>query len=516
MRRGRRCRMKRRCATRPRRRTVCSWFRKSSSNMLNELTIAEAARRVRSKEISARELVQACIDRVKKVDGQLKAFMSYDEADALAQAAAIDASPHDGRPLLGVPIGIKDVLSVKGHPLNCSSKILGKFVSVYDATVIAKLREAGAIIFGRLNMDEFAMGSSTENSAFFTTRNPWDLERIPGGSSGGSAAAVAADECIATLGSDTGGSIRQPAALCGCVGFKPTYGRVSRYGLVAFASSLDQIGPFTKDIRDAAILLNVISGHDPMDSTSIPQTAPDYTKALDGNIKGLKLGLPKEYMVGGLDPEVKAAVSAAVENLQKQGAEIVQISLPHTEYAVATYYIIATAEASANLARFDGIRYGLRIDGADPIELYTKTRGAGFGAEVKRRVILGTYVLSSGYYDAYYLRAQKVRTLIRNDFIKAFEKVDVIATPTTPTAAFKIGEKSGDPLQMYLSDIFTISCNLAGICGISLPCGFTKSPKLPIGLQLLGKPFGESTILKIAHAYEQSTSWRKEKPALKF
>jgi aspartyl-tRNA(Asn)/glutamyl-tRNA(Gln) amidotransferase subunit A len=341
------------------------------------------------------------------------------------------------------------------------------------------------------------------------------LERIPGGSSGGSAAAVTADECIATLGSDTGGSIRQPAALCGCVGFKPTYGRVSRFGLVAFASSLDQIGPFTKDIRDAAILLNVISGHDPMDSTSIPQAAPDYTKALDGNIKGLKLGLPKEYMVGGLDPEVKAAVSAAVENLQKQGAEIVEISLPHTEYAVAVYYIIATAEASANLARFDGIRYCARVEGADPIELYSKTRGAGFGAEVKRRIILGTYVLSSGYYDAFYLRAQKVRTLIRRDFLNAFEKVDAIVTPTTPTAAFKAGEKSDDPLQMYLSDIFTISCNLAGICGLSLPCGFTKSPKLPIGLQLLGKPFGEETILKLAHAYEQSTAWHKERPPLK-
>jgi aspartyl-tRNA(Asn)/glutamyl-tRNA(Gln) amidotransferase subunit A len=479
--------------------------------MLNELTIAEAARRVRSKEISARDLTKACIDRVKKIDGQVKAFMSYDEADALAQAAAIDNGPHDGRPLLGVPIGIKDVLSVRGHPLNCSSKILGEFVSVYDATVIRKLREAGAIIFGRLNMDEFAMGSSTENSAFFTTRNPWDLERIPGGSSGGSAAAVAADECIATLGSDTGGSIRQPAALCGCVGFKPTYGRVSRYGLVAFASSLDQIGPFTKDIRDAATLLNVISGHDDMDSTSVPQAAPDYTKALDGNVKGLKLGLPKEYMVGGLDPEVKAAVSAAVDNLQKQGAEIVEISLPHTDYAVAVYYIIATAEASANLARFDGIRYCARVDGADPVELYSKTRGAGFGAEVKRRIILGTYVLSSGYYDAFYLRAQKVRTLIRQDFLSAFEKVDAIVTPTTPTAAFKAGEKSDDPLQMYLSDIFTISCNLAGICGLSMPCGFTKSPKLPIGLQFLGKPFGEETILKLAHAYEQSTAWHKER-----
>jgi aspartyl-tRNA(Asn)/glutamyl-tRNA(Gln) amidotransferase subunit A len=481
--------------------------------MLNQLTISEAVRRIRAKEMSAREVTQACIERVKKVDPQVKAFLSFDEADALAQADAVDRGERAGA-LAGVPIGIKDVLSVKGHPLNCSSKILGNFRAVYDATVIQKLRQEGAIVFGRLNMDEFAMGSSTENSAFWTTRNPWDLTRIPGGSSGGSAAAVAADECIATLGSDTGGSIRQPAALCGCVGFKPTYGRVSRYGLVAFASSLDQIGPFTKDVRDAAILLNVISGHDPLDSTSIPQAAPDYTKALDGNIKGLKLGLPKEYMIGGLDPEVKAAVTAAVENLQKQGAEVVEISLPHTDYAVAVYYIIATAEASANLARFDGIRYGIREEGADPIELYSKTRGAGFGAEVKRRIILGTYVLSSGYYDAFYLRAQKVRTLIRQDFLKAFEKVDAIVTPTTPTAAFKVGEKSDDPLQMYLSDIFTISCNLAGICGLSLPCGFTKSPKLPIGLQLLGKPFGEETILKLAHAYEQTTGWHKERAAL--
>jgi aspartyl-tRNA(Asn)/glutamyl-tRNA(Gln) amidotransferase subunit A len=358
------------------------------------------------------------------------------------------------------------------------------------------------------------MGSSTENSAYVTTRNPWDTSRIPGGSSGGSAAAVAADECIATLGTDTGGSIRQPAALCGCVGLKPTYGRVSRYGLVAFASSLDQIGPFTKDVRDSATMLRVISGLDPRDSTSVPEPVPDYAAGLDGNIRGLKMGLPKEYFIGGLDPEVTAAVNAAVRQLEKLGAEIVEISLPHTDNAVAVYYIVATAEASANLARFDGIRYGLRMDGADPLELYSKTRGAGFGAEVKRRIILGTYVLSSGYYDAYYLRAQKVRTLIRQDFLKAFENVDVIVTPTTPTPAFKAGEKSDDPMQMYLSDIFTISCNLAGICGVSLPCGFSADPKLPIGLQILGKPFGEETLLKVAHAYEQATAWHKERPEL--
>jgi aspartyl-tRNA(Asn)/glutamyl-tRNA(Gln) amidotransferase subunit A len=485
--------------------------------MLNTLTISQLREKLAKREVSARELTQACLDRVRKIDGQIHAFLSVDEADALAQAEAADkslASDGAARPLLGIPVGMKDVIAVKGHPLGCASRILAEFVSPYDSTVTEKLKAAGAIVFGRLNMDEFAMGSSTENSAFVTTRNPWDTSRIPGGSSGGSAAAVAADECIASLGSDTGGSIRQPAALCGCVGLKPTYGRVSRYGLVAFASSLDQIGPFTKDIRDSATMLGVLSGHDLRDSTSVPEPVPDYVAALDGNIKGLKLGLPKEYFIGGVDPAVTAAVQSAVKQLQSMGAEVVEISLPNTEYAVATYYIVATAEASANLARFDGIRYGLRVEGADPTDLYSKTRGAGFGAEVKRRIILGTYVLSSGYYDAYYLRAQKVRTLIRQDFLKAFEKVDAIVTPTTPTAAFKVGEKSDDPMQMYLSDIFTISCNLAGICGISLPCGFTGNPKLPIGLQILGKPFGESNLLKIAHAYEQSTAWHKEKPVM--
>ena len=487
--------------------------------MLNQLTISDLTAKIASREVSARDAMQACLDQIKRVDGEIHAFLSYDAADALAQADAADkaiaaGATHAQRPLLGVPIAIKDVLAVKGQPLNCASKILGKYISPYDATAIEKLRAAGAIVFGRLNMDEFAMGSSTENSAFGVTHNPWDTSRIPGGSSGGSAAAVAADECIASLGTDTGGSIRQPAALCGCVGLKPTYGRISRYGLVAFASSLDQIGTFTKDIRDTAILLEAMSGLDPRDSTSVPQPVPHYAGALNGNIKGLKIGLPKEYMVGGLDPQVNAAVKTAVQKLQELGAEIVEISLPHTDYAVATYYIIATAEASANLARFDGIRYGARVDGNDPISLYGNTRGAGFGPEVKRRIILGTYVLSSGYYDAYYLRAQKVRTLIRQDFLKAFEKVDAIVTPTTTSAAFKIGEKSDDPLQMYLSDIFTISCNLAGICGLSLPCGFTANPKLPIGLQLLGKPFGEETILKIAHAYEQCTGWHEEKPKL--
>jgi len=487
--------------------------------MLNQSTISELSSRLAKRQCSAREIAQSCLDQIQRVDASVKAFLSYDAADFLSEAERADRAmasgiSHAQKPLLGVPIALKDVLSVKGHPLGCSSRILEKFVSPYNATVVDRLREAGAVIFGRLNMDEFAMGSSTENSAFFTTRNPWDTTRIPGGSSGGSAAAVAAQECIATLGGDTGGSIRQRAALCGVVGLKPTYGRVSRFGLVAFASSLDQIGPFTKDIRDAATVLGVISGHDARDSTSVHEPVPDYTAALDGKIKGLRLGLPKEYFIEGVDAEVSTAVQKAVKQLEGLGAEIVEISLPHTEYAVAVYYIIATAEASANLARFDGIRYGLRVDGASPLELYGKTRGAGFGAEVKRRIILGTYVLSSGYYDAYYLRAQKVRTLIRRDFLQAFEKVDAIVTPTTPTAAFKAGEKIGDPMQMYLSDIFTISCNLAGICGVSLPCGFTRQPKLPIGLQILGKPFGEATLLKLAHAYEQSTPWHKERAAL--
>lgn len=484
--------------------------------MLNQRTIQELIQQLEKKEVSSQEITQACLDRIQAAEPKLHAYLHIDPDDALAQAECADNAIAKGadfklQPLLGIPISLKDVIAVRGQPLTCASRILETFRSPYDATVAHHLKEAGAILVGRLNMDEFAMGSSTENSAFGRTSNPWDLERIPGGSSGASAVAVAADECIASLGSDTGGSIRQPAALCGCIGFKPTYGRVSRYGLVAFASSLDQIGPFTKTVYDAATMLQVISGNDPRDSTSLRQPVPVYTKALTGDIKGVRLGLPKEFMVEGLDPEVETAVRQAVDHLQSLGAEIKEISLPHTDYAVATYYIVATAEASANLARYDGIRYGLRVEGKDPNELYTKTRGAGFGPEVKRRVILGTYVLSSGYYDAYYLRAQKVRTLIRQDFQKAFEEVDAIVTPTTPTAAFKAGEKTGDPLKMYLSDIFTISCNLAGNCGISVPCGFTSSPNLPIGLQILGPHFGEETILRIAHAYEQSTAWHKER-----
>tara|TARA_Y100000766_G_scaffold224369_1_gene196963 strand:+ start:1218 stop:2672 length:1455 start_codon:yes stop_codon:yes gene_type:complete len=483
--------------------------------MAHFLTIHQLLEQLRAGELSSREATQACLDRVEKVDDRLNAFISVDAADALAQADAADQSRAAGEdlPMLGVPVAVKDVLAVKDQPLNCASKILGEFNSPYDATVIQKLRAAGAVVFGRLNMDEFAMGSSNENSAFGPARNPWNTDCIPGGSSGGSAVAVAADECIASLGSDTGGSIRQPAALCGCVGLKPTYGRVSRYGLVAFASSLDQVGPFTKDVRDAATLLKVIAGADDRDSTNVPEPVPDYSAALSGEVKGLRIGLPREYQVQGMDPEVKAATDAAVKQMESLGAEVKEISLPHTEYAIATYYIIATAEASANLARFEGVRYGARLEGGDPEEMNRKTRGVGFGEEVKRRIILGTYVLSSGYYDAYYLRAQKVRTLIRQDFLKAFEEVDLIASPTTPTPAFKIGEKAGDPLQMYLSDIYTISCNLAGLCGISVPCGFSESG-LPIGLQLLGKPFGEPYLLRAAHAYEQATDWHTHRPDL--
>jgi aspartyl-tRNA(Asn)/glutamyl-tRNA(Gln) amidotransferase subunit A len=483
---------------------------------LHTLTIHQLRDKLRRGDVSAREATQSLLDRIQFVDGKLKAYLWLNADDALAQADAIDRSgiAKNGKLLGGVPIAIKDVINVEGQPCTCGSKILKGHTSVYDAFTVQRLREAGAVLLGRTNMDEFAMGSSTENSSWGITRNPWDLERIPGGSSGGSAAAVAADEAFAALGTDTGGSIRQPASLCGCVGFKPTYGRVSRYGLVAFASSLDQIGPFTKDVADGALMLRVLAGHDHHDSTSVPQPVPDYTMALGSGVKGLRIGLPKEYFIDGMNREVETAVRAAIKKLQGLGAEIVEISLPHTDYAVAVYYLIATAEASANLARFDGVRYGARVTGEDVIDMYGKTRGAGFGPEVKRRIILGTYALSAGYYDAYYLRAQKVRTLIRQDFEKAFEKCDVVVTPTSPEVAFRIGEKTGDPLKMYLSDIFTISVNLAGICGVSIPCGFTSSPRLPIGLQIVGKPFGEETVLRVAHAYEQATEWHKQRPTL--
>ena len=480
---------------------------------LHTQTITELRDQLRRGAVSARELTQALLDRIQAVDGKLNAYLWLNPEDALAQADVLDRSPKT-QPLAGIPIAIKDVLNVTGQPCTCASKILHGHTSVYDATVIRQLRAAGAILLGRTNMDEFAMGSSTENSSWGVTRNPWDLERIPGGSSGGSAAAVAGHEAIAALGSDTGGSIRQPAALTGCVGLKPTYGLVSRYGLVAFASSLDQVGPFTKTVADAALLLSVIAGPDPLDSTSVPQPVPDYQATLSQGVQGLRIGLPKEYFIAGMNQEVESAVRAAIRQLTSLGAEVVEISLPHTDYAVAVYYLIATAEASANLARFDGVRYGARVRGADVLETYSKTRGAGFGPEVKRRIILGTYALSAGYYDAYYLRAQKVRTLIRRDFEQAFRKCDVIVAPTTPTPAFKIGERVDDPLQMYLCDIFTISVNLAGNCGLSLPCGFTAQPKLPIGLQLIGPAFAEPTLLRVAQAYEQSTPWHKERPPL--
>lgn len=483
---------------------------------LATLTISELRAKLQRGDVSAREVTQAVLDRIQQHDGKVKSYLWLNPEDALAQAEAVDraGSARNGQLLGGIPIAIKDVLNVDGQPCTCASKILKGYTSIYDASVIQRLREAGAVLLGRTNMDEFAMGSSTENSSWGVTHNPWDLERIPGGSSGGSAAAVAGDLAIAALGSDTGGSIRQPAALTGCVGFKPTYGRVSRYGLVAFASSLDQVGPFTKSVADAATMMRVIAGPDGMDSTSVPQPVPDYTATLGQGVKGLRLGLPKEYFIDGMDREVEAAVRMAIKTLQGLGAEVVEISLPQTDYAVAVYYLIATAEASANLARFDGVRYGARVRGDDVLATYGKTRGAGFGPEVKRRIILGTYALSAGYYDAYYVRAQKVRTLIRRDFDEAFKKCDVIVAPTSPTPAFKIGERANDPLQMYLCDIFTISANLAGNCGLSVPCGFTSQPKLPVGLQVLGKPFDEATILRVAHTYEQATEWHKQKPVL--
>ena len=477
------------------------------------LSLAEVQARLRAKEVSPAEVLRALDERIARVDPQIHGYLSRDFDAALACAEKADVS----LPLGGVPIAIKDVINVRGEPCTAASKILQGYRANYDATVIRKLRAAGAIPFGRCNLDEFAMGSSTENSAFGHTRNPWDITRIPGGSSGGSAAVVAADEAFAALGSDTGGSIRQPAALCGIVGLKPTYGRVSRFGLIAFASSLDQIGPFTKTVRDAGLVLNAIAGRDPQDSTSLDEPVPDHTALLGRDLRGLRLGMPREYFIEGLDPQVDAAVRAAVRHYESLGAEIVEVSLPNTEHAVGVYYIIATAEASANLARFDGVRYGHRAaDATGLLAHYGRTREEGFGPEVKRRIILGTYVLSSGYYDAFYLRAQKVRTLIRRDFSAAFSKVDAIICPTSPEVAFKAGDRSDDPLKMYLADIFTIATNLAGIPGISIPCGFAsvEGRPLPIGLQLLGQPFQESQLLQIAHAYEQATDWHKARPAL--
>ncbi len=473
---------------------------------IEELTIHSTFDALRNGVFSSEELVQAVIDTIAARDDKIGAYVSVDKEYALAQARAADEARKAGSSgrILGVPLAIKDVLNVKGQTCTCGSKILDGYVSPYDATAIARLREEGAVFLGRANMDEFAMGSTTQNSAYKITRNPWNTDCVPGGSSGGSAAAVAAGEAIAALGTDTGGSVRQPASFCGCVGLKPSYGRISRYGLVAFASSLDQIGPLTRDVRDAALLCEIMSGVDMYDSSSLDAPVPALSAGLSNDLSGVRLGLPKEYFIDGMDDEVRRGVMAAVDKCRELGAEIIDVSLPHTEYAVATYYIIATAEASANLARFDGVRYGRRAEGAsDPIDMYGKTRAEGFGAEVKRRIILGTYVLSSGYYDAYYLSAQKVRTLIRQDFEKVFAECDALLAPVSPVPAYRIGDNLDDPLQMYLGDICTVTANLAGICGLSVPCAVTDAG-LPVGLQILGPAFKEENILKVGYAYEQA------------
>lgn len=486
---------------------------------LYKLTAHELLEKLEQKEVTAEEIFSSLNKRIQDIDSKVKAYVRYDASGVFDHRPSCPERSRgtaiDHRPILkGIPVSIKDNICTQGYNTECCSKILGGFKSPYDASVISKLKDAGArLLYAKTNMDEFAFGSSTENSYFGTTHNPWDCGRVPGGSSGGSAAAVAADEAILALGSDTGGSIRQPASFCGVVGLKPTYGRVSRYGLIAFASSLDQIGPITKDVTDSAILMRVISGYDPHDSTSINKEVPDYTKSLGMDIKGLKIAIPKEYFVEGLDTEVKDAVREALEKLKSLGATVKEVSLPHTEYAVPVYYIIATAEASSNLARFDGVQYGYRSAGESLIDMYKKTRQEGFGEEAKRRIILGTFALSHGYYDAYYLRALKVRTLIKQDFDRVFKEYDCIITPTSPTPAFKIGERKDEPLKMYLSDIYTISVNLAGIPAISVPCGFSKAG-MPIGLQIMAGPFAEEMIFRVAHTYEQNTDWHKRKPNL--
>jgi aspartyl-tRNA(Asn)/glutamyl-tRNA(Gln) amidotransferase subunit A len=486
--------------------------------MPTDSTIAAAAERLRRRELSSVELARAALDRIAATDGALPAFLTGTADEALAAAAAADAQLARGAaagPLTGIPIAVKDVIATAGVRTTAASKILEHFVPSYDATVTRRLKEAGAVIVGKVNCDEFAMGSSNENSAYGLTRNPWDLARVPGGSSGGSAAAVAAGQALAALGTDTGGSIRLPASYTGIVGLKPTYGRVSRFGVVAYASSLDQVGPMTRDVTDCALLLSVLAGHDPRDSTSVARAVPDYAAIVAGGAdgaRGLRVALPREYFGAGMQPAVEQAVRAAAATFRAGGADVRDASLPHTEHAVGCYYILATAEASSNLARYDGIRYGLRA-GADGslLDLYRQTREAGFGAEVKRRIMLGTYVLSSGYYDAYYLKAQKVRTLIRRDFERVFEHADVIITPAAPTTAFRIGEKIADPLQMYLSDVFMISINLAGLPAIVLPCGVDEDG-MPIGLQIVGPPFGEEVVLRAARAFEQATAWHQLRP----
>jgi len=486
---------------------------------LHKLSLCELQKKFTAGEVTAVEIVRAYALRIGQVEPKVKAYVTQAKDAALQHAAELDARLKGWRktqPLTGMPLAVKDNLCTEGVPTTCSSRMLQHFIPPYDATVVAKLRAQDYLLLGKTNLDEFAMGSSTEHSAFGPSRNPWNLHCVPGGSSGGSAAAVAAEECVAALGSDTGGSIRQPAAFCGVVGLKPTYGRVSRYGLVAFASSLDQVGPITKDVSDAALLLGVIAGHDPMDSTSADLPVPDYTKALrKKDLKKLTVGVPVEFFAEGLDPEVEQAVKAAIGELKNLGGTIKEVHLPRTDAAVAVYYVIATAEASSNLARYDGVKFGLRAkETKDLLDLYTKTRQEGFGPEVKRRIMLGTYALSSGYYDAYYGKAQAVRTLICQDFRTAFQDVDLIVTPVTPTPAFRLGEKSEDPLHMYLSDIYTISINLAGLPAISVPCGFSKAG-LPIGVQLIGRAFEEETLLRAAHAYEQSTQWHVKKPMVR-
>ncbi|MBI4281185.1 Asp-tRNA(Asn)/Glu-tRNA(Gln) amidotransferase subunit GatA [Candidatus Uhrbacteria bacterium] len=486
----------------------------------NQLTIAEARKGLLNKQFSSRELVLACLDRIKKFNSRLNVFLEIWEQDALSLADQIDQalSKHeDPGPLAGIPLALKDVLLVQGKEITAASRLLKGHRAAYTATAVARLEKAGAVFLGRTNMDEFAMGSSTENSAFGPTKNPWDTERVPGGSSGGSAAAVAADLCLGALGSDTGGSIRQPAALSGVVGLKPTYGRVSRYGLMAMASSLDQIGPLAKTVKDASLLLSVIEGDDPLDSTSLALTETTVPELIPEDIKGMRIGIPKEYFIPGMDSEVETMVRQAIQKLEELGAEIREVSLPRTEYALATYYVIMPSEVSANLARYDGVRFGCRATSASSLpELYTQSRGAGFGNEARRRIMLGAYALSSGYYDAYYKKAQQVRTLIADDFRQAFRQVECLVTPTSPIPAFKLGERFADPLTMYLADIFTVSVNLAGLPAISVPGGFAEreGKKLPIGLQFIGKQWGESTILRAAHVYEQATEWKKARPIL--
>jgi aspartyl-tRNA(Asn)/glutamyl-tRNA(Gln) amidotransferase subunit A len=482
---------------------------------LTRLTVHGLTEAYRGGEATPTRVVEAYLARIARLDGDLGAYLTVTGDTALAEARAAEARYRQHAalgPLDGVPVALKDVLCTVGVRTTCGSRILETFVPPYDATVVTRLRAAGAVLLGKTNMDEFAMGSSTEHSAFKPTRNPWDLARVPGGSSGGSAAAVAADLAAVALGTDTGGSIRQPAAFCGLVGFKPTYGRVSRYGLVAFASSLDQIGPLAKDVRDCALLLGVIAGHDRRDATSLTAPVPDYASALGGGARGLRIGVPREYFNEGVDPDVERSVRAAITVLRDLGATTTEISLPNTDYGIAVYYILAPAEASSNLARYDGVKYGLRVPGRDLIEMSGRTRAAGFGAEVKRRIMLGTYALSAGYYDAYYGRAQKVRTLVRRDFETAFANVDLIVAPTTPNVAFKHGEKE-DPLAMYLNDVFTVPGNLAGIPAVSLRCGFSRDG-LPIGLQLIGRPLEEATVLRAAYAYEQATPWLDRRPEL--